>query len=182
MRIALIDFQMPGIDGYDLAEIIRTRPEFSMTLILMLSSVAGRDRTARAREIGIDACLTKPIRQAALRDALLAVIASHDGGGRTPVFPAQVEAGTRPLCILVAEDNAVNRRVVTALLQKRGHSVETVENGRDAVAAATTGASTSSLWMCRCRRWTAWKPPAPFVRWSCNPGNIRRSSPSLRMR
>jgi PAS domain S-box-containing protein len=138
-KLALIDFQMPELDGFELAERIRNRPEFGTTMILMLSSVGGPGDAVRARSLGISTYLTKPVRQSVLLDAILS---STVGNGHAPRprshTPRHVEPTTRALRILLAEDNTVNRRVVTALLSKRRHTVTEVVNGREAIEAIAT--------------------------------------------
>jgi CheY-like chemotaxis protein/HPt (histidine-containing phosphotransfer) domain-containing protein len=140
--LALIDFQMPDLDGFGLAERIKARPELHTTLIMMLSSVGHRGDAARFRELGVAAYLTKPVRQSVLLDAILAMLASSDRPADHPVLITRhtVNEAHRVLRILLAEDNTVNQRLVTALLQKRGHAVVTVENGRLAVEAVAKSA------------------------------------------
>ncbi len=140
--LALIDFQMPDLDGFGLAEKIKERPELATTMIMMLSSVGHRGDAIRFRELGVASYLTKPVRQSVLLDAILAVL---EGMGSPPDHKVLVTRHTlnearRSLRILLAEDNAVNTQLVTALLGKRGHTVVTVGNGREAVAAVAEGA------------------------------------------
>jgi CheY-like chemotaxis protein len=136
--LALIDFQMPDLDGFGLAREIKRHPALNTTMIMMLSSVGHRGDGARARELGVASYLTKPVRQSVLLDAILAVLAGKD---QLPsVRPQLVTRHTlnearQSLRILVAEDNAVNRLLVTALLGKHGHTVVNVTNGREAVEA-----------------------------------------------
>ena len=137
-RFALIDFQMPDLDGFGLAELIRKRPEFDSTAILMLSSVGHRSNAKRSRQLGIATYLTKPVRQSVLLDAILAVLDREEDVSRT-VAEAETTAATpaaRSLRILVAEDNVINRRVVVAILEGKGHVVTVAANGREAVRAA----------------------------------------------
>jgi CheY-like chemotaxis protein/HPt (histidine-containing phosphotransfer) domain-containing protein len=89
-----------------------------------------------ARTAGVAACITKPVSQPKLLDSLRAVF----GGGEGEELPLAGSAGTEEeprqrLRILLTEDNAVNQRVATAMLKRRGHDVEVVENGRAAVEA-----------------------------------------------
>ena len=135
--LAIIDFQMPDIDGFGLAERIKARPDLSTTMIMMLSSVDNKGDGVRCRELGIASYLTKPVRQSLLLEAVLSVLAISK---RAIVPPVVVKRQTindahRPLNVLVAEDNAVNRMLVTALLTKRGHTVRTASNGREALVA-----------------------------------------------
>ncbi|HMH25504.1 MAG TPA: response regulator, partial [Gemmatimonadaceae bacterium] len=140
--LAIIDFQMPDIDGFGLAGRIKARPDLATTMIMMLSSVGNQGDGVRCRELGIESYLTKPVRQSLLLEAVLTVLATN---GRPLAHPVVVTRHSlneahRSLRILVAEDNAVNRKLVMALLGKRGHTVVSVVNGREAVAAATKDA------------------------------------------
>jgi CheY-like chemotaxis protein len=69
--LVLLDAQMPGMDGFTLAEHIRRHPEWTETIVMMLSSVGPSDNAARCRALGIAEFLTKPIKQADLFKALL---------------------------------------------------------------------------------------------------------------
>jgi CheY-like chemotaxis protein len=138
---ALIDFQMPDLDGFGLAQQIKRRPELGTTLIMMLSSVGHRGDGVRFRELGVASYLTKPVRQSVLLDAMLSVLAGKDSPPDRQVFVTRhsLNEARRSLRILLAEDNAVNRQLVTALLAKRGHTSVSVVNGREAVAAVANG-------------------------------------------
>ncbi|HXI98048.1 MAG TPA: response regulator [Gemmatimonadaceae bacterium] len=139
--LALIDFQMPDIDGFGLAERIKERPELATTMIMMLSSVGHRGDTAQFREMGVASYLTKPVRQSILLSAILGVLTgpntSDDHGVQLTLDV--VGKARRSLRVLLAEDNPVNRQLVKALLGKCGHTVITVGNGRDAIAALADG-------------------------------------------
>jgi PAS domain S-box-containing protein len=139
--LALIDFQMPDLDGFGLAEKVKSRPEFKTTVIMMLSSVGHRGDAQRVRELGVSSYLTKPVRQNVLLEAILLVLGGSTGSGERPAFVTRhsVNEAKRHVRVLLAEDNAVNRRLVTVLLEKHGHLVETVENGRLAVDRVGTG-------------------------------------------
>ncbi len=135
--LALIDFQMPDLDGFQLAERIKARPELGTTMIMMLSSVGHRGDAVRFRELGVASYLTKPVRQSILLEAVLAVLAGSDlpVDHKVLVTRHTINEARRLLHVLLAEDNPVNRQLVTALLGKRGHTVVAVGNGRQAVAA-----------------------------------------------
>ena len=135
--LAIIDFQMPDLDGFGLAERIKAQPELGTTMIMMLSSVGNSGDAIRCRELGVASYLTKPVRQSVLLGALLSVLGAKDRPLDHPVLVTRhtINEARRSLRILVAEDNAVNRLLVTAILQKRGHTTVNVTNGRDAVAA-----------------------------------------------
>ena len=130
--VIVSDGQMPDVDGFMLARRIKDDRRLRRTRIVMLTSMAGSGDAARCRRLGVDAHLHKPVNPSDLLD----VLAGMFGGGDSPAASrAQPSAAARRLRILVAEDNPVNRRVVTTVLQKRGHSVKAVVNGRAAVEA-----------------------------------------------
>jgi CheY-like chemotaxis protein len=109
---------------------------------MMLSSTNRREDAARCRELGVDSCLTKPIRQSTLLDAIMTALgASASVEDRAAAAPAGAAAGAgrRKLRLLLAEDNAVNQRLATSLLKKRGHQVVVVGNGREALNALDDG-------------------------------------------
>jgi two-component system, sensor histidine kinase and response regulator len=130
--VIISDRQMPGVDGFMLARRVRRERSLARTPIVMLMSV-GDAGEASSRGVAIDAYLTKPVKHSDLLDALATlfrVSTRRPRPGRT-VRPA-LRAAKR-LRVLVAEDNPVNRKLVTKLLQKRGHQIDAVENGRAAV-------------------------------------------------
>jgi CheY-like chemotaxis protein len=137
-RFALIDFQMPDLDGFGLAELIRKRPEFDSTAILMLSSVGHRSDATRSRQLGISTYLTKPVRQSVLLDAILVVLDGEEDTSlkESGIWETAAMVADRPLRILVAEDNVINRRVVVAILERKGHVITVAANGHEAVRAA----------------------------------------------
>jgi CheY-like chemotaxis protein len=102
----------------------------------MLSSAGQREDAVRCRELGVATYLTKPVRQSTLLDAILTALGPSAGGEDRP---AEDDAGgdrsPRGLRVLLAEDNAVNQRLAVRLLEKRGHRVALVGNGREALAA-----------------------------------------------
>jgi len=125
---------MPEMDGFALVERMRQEARFARSTIMMLSSASQRDDAARCRALGIARYLVKPIRQAQLLKAITAALHAADGGA--PETPAHAATpAPRALRVLLAEDNPVNRRLAVALLEKRGHTVVAVENGRQALHA-----------------------------------------------
>ena len=136
--LILLDYQMPGMDGIELAQQIRSNPRFATATILMLSSGGGPEEAIRARQTGISICLFKPFKQSELLAAILKALgkASRPDDRQGPLAPSAPSPVIPTLRVLLAEDNRVNQVVATRLLEKQGHTVVTVENGRDAVAAA----------------------------------------------
>jgi signal transduction histidine kinase/CheY-like chemotaxis protein len=142
-RIALLDFQMPDMDGIRLGEAIRADDRLASTHILLLTSVGQLGISAQAREVGFEHCLTKPVKPSTLRSALLASLASEriDGIRSAPKAPlptadsAPTSATKGSLRILLAEDNVVNQRVGLRVIQALGHTAVIVGDGKQAVKA-----------------------------------------------
>jgi two-component system, sensor histidine kinase and response regulator len=137
-ELVLLDFQMPEMDGFQVAEQIKGHPELSATTIMMLSSVGERGDGQKCRDLGVAAYLTKPVRQSVLLDAVLLILArSAAGPVDTPdlITRHTLREEQRSLRILLAEDNQVNQVVATRILEKRGHTIVVVGNGREALAA-----------------------------------------------
>ena len=134
--LALLDALMPEMDGFELAERIKHRAHLAGATVLMLSS-GQQANAARRRELGIAACLTKPIKQSDLLDTILTVLGRATAAPRETTAPVResLPADNRRLHILLAEDNAVNQRLALKLLEKRGHTAVVVANGKEALAA-----------------------------------------------
>jgi len=137
--LILLDAVMPEMDGFDLAEKIKTQPELASATVMMLSSAMPVGAVARCGELGVASLLTKPVAQSDLLDAIL--IAMHVAPAAQPPSPADVEMPVErlDLRILLAEDNVVNRAVATGILEKHGYALTHAENGREAVEAMTNG-------------------------------------------
>ncbi len=135
--LVLLDSMMPEMDGFDLAERIRERPEFVGATLMMISSADRRDDADRCRQLGVSAYLTKPIRQSELLDAIMTALGASVGvEDRLVLAPSYAIArAERSLRLLLAEDNAVNQKLAIRLLEKRGHSVVLARNGKEAITA-----------------------------------------------
>jgi two-component system, sensor histidine kinase and response regulator len=132
--LAVIDGYMPAMDGFQLAEKIRADARLVDTRLMMLTSAGRRGDAARCQELGITGYLTKPVPRIELLEAAIAVLVGAGEGGRLVTRHTIVESRRR-LRILLAEDNVVNQQVARGLLAKRGHQVDVVPNGREALVA-----------------------------------------------
>jgi signal transduction histidine kinase/DNA-binding response OmpR family regulator len=136
--LVLLDMQMPGMDGAETARRIRADARFADVSLVLLSSMGSlRGGRAEAEALGFDAALAKPVRREKLLSVAMEVLGS--GAESVPVeAPSEPrrERGGAPLNVLVAEDNAVNRKVLLRMLEKLGCRATAVSNGREAVAAA----------------------------------------------
>ena len=146
--LLLVDQMMPEMDGFQLIEAIEKEAGLAPSAIMMLTSADRKSDAARCRELKIDSYVVKPVKSDELQCAIFAAL-----GGAKPVRrilpqPPQKPAGSdvelrRPLRILLAEDNPVNQRVALHILQKAGHSVVVVGNGR--LALEMTGSEAFDL-------------------------------------
>jgi CheY-like chemotaxis protein/anti-sigma regulatory factor (Ser/Thr protein kinase) len=138
-QVALLDMQMPGMDGLELARAIKDDPDLAGVKLLLLSSWAEAGHNGDGHEAGIDARLLKPIRASRLLAQLVALLGR--GSTAAPLSPKRTapeppaSPPTRSARILVAEDNAVNQKLIARILEKKGHRVDVVGNGREAVDA-----------------------------------------------
>ncbi len=156
--VAILDWHMPGMDGLALARAIKADPALAGTRLVLLSSFGHKGLEAEARAAGIEAILTKPIRQSQLYESLVAVMTGSRV--RPPRAPAAAAMPLRPQggaaldpdrapLVLVAEDNQVNQMVAEAALNGLGYRVELVGNGEQAVAAAARGGYAAILMDCQ---------------------------------
>jgi signal transduction histidine kinase/CheY-like chemotaxis protein/ligand-binding sensor domain-containing protein len=143
-RLILLDEQMPGMDGFAVAQRIQAHPALQKTPILMLSSSDQTASAQRYQSLGVQACLVKPVRavelQLAIRQAL-GTPAAQAGEAIAAAAPKPVPAGAatvhtqeNPLHILIAEDNPVNQRLTMAMVQQLGHQPTLASNGAEALA------------------------------------------------
>ncbi|MCS7010953.1 MAG: response regulator [Anaerolineales bacterium] len=141
-RLVIMDMQMPGMDGEQTARAIKSDPVLQDTSILILTSMGERGDAARLEALGCSGYLHKPVRQQMLAEALIAVLGQEPrkpGTGRLVTRHTLSEQKRRSGRILLAEDNPVNQKLAMILLQKVGFSVDTVENGLQAVRAVQRG-------------------------------------------
>jgi PAS domain S-box-containing protein len=141
-QLAVLDYQMPGMDGIGLARAIRNDATLDDVRLVLLTSSARPGDTRAAQEAGIRAFLTKPARIADLYDCLAQLLAppDEDEGHSTIVtdnirYSFTEASASERARILVVDDNPVNQRVSLRMLEKMGHSVDVADNGVGALAA-----------------------------------------------
>jgi len=140
-RIAILDHQMPGMDGEMLARAIKADPQLADTALLMLSSLGRGYDQGRLAAIGVTAYLVKPVRQSDLLNALMTL---RGRSAAAPALPrtAQAGAGTRPgqnARVLLAEDNLTNQYVASMMLSSLGCQVDVAINGEEALRRIDAG-------------------------------------------
>jgi len=137
--LALIDERLDDEPGFELARAIVSDPRLAVTRIVYLALLAPHTGGLPDTEPGRSALVTKPATAAELRRALVEAM-----GVPAPVRCAEDEAAStghaaRPLSVLLAEDHPVNQRLVVRILEKAGHQVSVVSNGREALEACAVG-------------------------------------------
>jgi len=138
-QLAILDHQMPGMDGLQLAHRLRLA-ESAHDLPLILLASTGHLSSATAAEAGISVALTKPARQSDLYDAILEALSpSASGPGErpppAPAAPRVGQAGGTPIRVLVVEDNYLNQTVALGTLEALGYQADVAANGLDALQA-----------------------------------------------
>ena len=139
--VAVLDMQMPGMDGLELARAIKRDPALPGTRLVLLASFGERGEARRAKEAGISAYLTKPVRPSHLYDTLAMVMGTPGGTGQDDEMPIVTrhtileERSRTRARLLVAEDNAVNQKVAVRILEKLGYRADVAANGLEAVEA-----------------------------------------------
>jgi signal transduction histidine kinase/DNA-binding response OmpR family regulator len=142
-EVAIVDMQMPGMDGLALARAIKADPSIAGTRLILLTSI-GQTGPDPNRDGLFDACLTKPAPQSQLYDCLARVMAgsnlAEDELLRVAIPSASQKRAKRLAArqggrILIAEDNVVNQQVAIGVLATLGYRSDVVANGREAVEA-----------------------------------------------
>ncbi len=136
--LALVDQQLPGMNGVSFLRRLRELPGRSALPLLVYSSLDALGQLPA--DLGVAGQLTKPLKIAALRDAVAHAIGSHVRVLPQPAAPARRKlAEDHPLRILLAEDNVTNQRVAQLILGRFGYRAEVANNGVEALAALEKG-------------------------------------------
>ncbi len=140
-EVAILDHQMPGMDGVELGRLINADPRLKSTRLVMLSSSAQPEDRKMFEDLGFAAYLDKPWNRGELIEALSVVLSCESSAWHSLTHPIvtprllREHRGNERRRILVAEDDPVNRKVAIGFLEKLGFRVDAVENGRAAVEA-----------------------------------------------
>jgi signal transduction histidine kinase/DNA-binding response OmpR family regulator len=143
-HFVLLDHQMPGMDGVEVAGAIKADPAIRDTVVVLLTSVGQWCELKRTEGACVDASLVKPVRQSQLMKTLAAAWSKKleiAPGGHSPSARGAVQVDSKlagefaglPVRVLVAEDNVVNQKVATLMLEKLGIRPDLAANGREAV-------------------------------------------------
>jgi two-component system sensor histidine kinase/response regulator len=141
--LAVLDMQMPDMDGIQLARAISAEPAISSTRLVLLTSI-GININETARMAGVEVVLNKPVRQSQLHDALATMLGtpteaqarpSRGGVRSTADATPEAELHASRGHVLLVEDYPVNQVVATRMLERSGYRVDAVNNGREAVEA-----------------------------------------------
>jgi CheY-like chemotaxis protein len=144
-QAAILDMQMPGMDGATLARLIKADPTLRQTHLILMTSLGHREDAGKMEQIGFAAYLVKPTRQSELFGCLSAVLAAPTAAQParpiiTAPSPRQMlnRFASRKARILLAEDNITNQHVAVAILRNMGLKADVVANGAEAVSALNT--------------------------------------------
>jgi CheY-like chemotaxis protein len=135
-RLVLLDQQMPEMDGFEVIHRMRPQAELKNAAIMMLTSSDHSVSAAKCRELGVGAFLVKPIQPSDLLKSMLRILGKlpSPSPALAPTVKQQpTPVSAFPLNILVAEDNPVNQKLATVLLERAGHQVAVAVNGAEAV-------------------------------------------------
>ena len=138
-NVIITDVHMPGMNGFEFAERLQESGMARSSVLLMATSVDIPESAQRCRHLGVENYIVKPIS----KRSLLRAVAAALGRPRTPgPLVAAIGAllpSTTPLNILLAEDNLVNQKVASLMLERHHHRVTIAANGREAVHYAKQG-------------------------------------------
>ncbi|MBX7222486.1 MAG: PAS domain S-box protein [Blastocatellia bacterium] len=145
--VLLLDLVMPEMDGFEVAQAVRAEPLFDPVRVVLVTAFGQRGHGQMARKIGVDAYLTKPVRQSQLFNCLATLMQSDRDGSLMPEevgtrFSLEPSGSSRQdslnpgrIRILVVDDNPVNQRVTLHQLKKLGYRADVVGNGQEALEA-----------------------------------------------
>jgi CheY-like chemotaxis protein len=142
-KLAILDMQMPGMNGAELGRVIKEDAALSDTVLVLLTAMGERGDARKMQQLGFAGYLTKPIRATQLYDAVVEVMSGQQAAeGKLPYGMPEIvtqysirETKKLRIRILVAEDNPINQSVALHMLEKAGYRADAVANGKEAVDA-----------------------------------------------
>jgi len=139
-QTVILDHQMPGMTGLDLAAVLRADPTTAGLPIMLASSADLGSLHDKTAPLALDQILLKPIRQSTLLDSLMTLL-GRGRAGPNPICASATESPRplRSLKVLVAEDNAINQQVAVGLLAKLGHRADVADDGAEAIERVRRG-------------------------------------------
>jgi PAS domain S-box-containing protein len=143
-ELAILDMQMPEMDGLMLGETIKSEPAIASVRLIMLTSLGNQMDAESMKKGGIEACVLKPVKQSRLFNRIAEVMAGHRPLSRKKTQTATLTMKNviaapsltkKPTRILLAEDNIINQKVAIGLLNNIGYSADVANNGLEVLAA-----------------------------------------------
>jgi two-component system sensor histidine kinase/response regulator len=141
-ELAILDMQMPEMDGLMLGRAIKSDPAIAATKLVMLTSLGNQLDAEEMKASGIEACVLKPVKQSRLFNRVAEVMAGHRPRSKTQtgtlslISPVKPPADRKkPVRILLAEDNIINQKVAVGLLHNIGYAADVANNGVEVLAA-----------------------------------------------
>jgi CheY-like chemotaxis protein len=131
--LAILDLQMPGMDGFVLTRALRSQPEANTLRILIVGSYRDAQAAEEARSLGVSGFLVKPVRRAYFLEAAGRALADQSIDLPDQQIPQAVASLAKN--VLLVEDNLANQTVALLLLSRFGCEVDLAQNGLEAVAA-----------------------------------------------
>ena len=135
--LAILDMQMPGMDGLMLAAEIRKLPTFATLPLVLLTSMGVRTDAPEFTAVSFASCLTKPLKPTQLLEVLVRAVSGAKPVVTTTVSAAKLDpklALRLPLRVLLCDDNSINQKVAVRLLQQMGYKPDVAANGHQALA------------------------------------------------
>jgi PAS domain S-box-containing protein len=134
-ELAILDMQMPGMDGIMLAKAIKADRIIASTKLLLMTSIGSRHELISYREAGIDAYLSKPVKQSQLLDTIASIMSTDEKPHANRAEQLSKSVAKNTTSVLIAEDNSVNSMVALRQLEKLGFTADIATNGREVLQA-----------------------------------------------